>query len=190
MLKYVIRAALASALLGLPSVAQAQAPAPTENCASANLMITPAPPYVDCRGAFSGNINGNISETNYLTSEFGGTWVWVGKSDDAGNGPFSAGVSGTSGTLMFDAPITGMFVLGIKAASNYSYYRYNAASAIASLPFQTIGTATNNQNVPQGISHAGLYVRQSQVVPEPSTYLLMAAGLAALGAVARKRRQA
>jgi PEP-CTERM motif len=174
-------AAMTAAFVLAPAPAQAQA------CASATTMTSFAS-YVSCAGAFTGNLNGSAAELTQLTSLFSGTWAYLGKSDDANFGPFAAGPSGTAGTLTFDASLTGQFIIGIKAGSTYSFYRYNALTGILSMPFETIGTSTNQQGIPQNISHAALYRLTSNVVPEPSTYALFGTGLLSLGFFARRRR--
>ena len=89
-------------------------PALAENCTDTNWTVLAD---ADCRGSFSGNINGNVSETTFLDTTWGalagGSFDYLGKSDDPGNGPFTGNPSATSGTLTFDTPITGWFVIGL-----------------------------------------------------------------------------
>lgn len=179
------------AILMTPALASAQ------NCVN----MTSLPGYVTCAGALSGNIGDNsnlAAELGLLSSTFGGTFNYVGKTNDVGFGPFANNPAGSiSGSLNFDTPETGLFVVGLKASNTFSFYLYNGgATGISSVSFNTIGSGTNNQGIAQGLSHATLYrsngsqVNVNAVVPEPSTYALMAAGLAGLALVRRKRQQA
>ena len=49
------------------------------------------------------------------------------------------------------------------------------------------GVALNQRGRPQDLSHANLYA-VAQPVPEPETYALMMAGLAAVGFLSRRRK--
>jgi PEP-CTERM motif len=167
------------------------APAFAENCADTSWTALAS---TSCEGSFLGNINGSAEELTGLTGFFGGTWTYEGKSDDTANGPFTDNPTSTSGTLTFDSPISGVFVIGLKAGDNYSYYYFDAGvSSISSLSFDTTaGVATNAQGMAQALSHAALYVGEGVVpgIPEPETYALMLAGLGAITWVARRRRRA
>ena len=144
---------------------------------------------IACRGPFTGNINGSASEMTALHTYFGNLWTYEGKTDDAGNGPFTSKPLSPTGTLTFDSAVTGLFVIGLKASDTYSFYEFNGGThGITSLQFSTRGTAQNSQGSAQDLSHAALYLDPpSDVVPEPSTYMMMAAGLAGLGLAARRR---
>ncbi len=146
---------------------------------------------IACRGPFTGNLNGSASEMTDLHTYFGNLWTYHGKSDDAGFGPFTGNPSSTTGTLTFDAPVTGLFVIGLKASNSYSFYEFNGGTVgITSLRFSTSGTAQNDHGIAQDLSHAALYLDPPEsIVPEPSTYMLMAAGLAGVGLVSRRRRR-
>ncbi len=179
-------AALAAVVLS-PIAAQAT---PVPNAPTACSLSDFTVAAIACRGPFTGNLNGSASEMTDLHTYFGNLWTYQGKSDDAGNGPFTANPNTVSaGTLTFDSAVTGLFVIGLKASSTYSFYEFNGGTrGITSLQFSTRGTAQNSQGDAQALSHAALYLDPpSDVVPEPSTYMMMAAGLAGLGLVARRR---
>lgn len=164
-------------------------PAPTVSCAD-SVATTGNAGYLDCVGAFSGNVMGDAGEAAYLSGIWGGDWTWQGKSDDAGSGPFAGGSDGmTSGTLVFDTPIEGLFVLAVKGGPTYSYYEFDGGtSGIGSLSFDTLGVAKGNGGAGPGLSHFGLYV-QSLPVPEPRTYALMLAGFGMVGFMLRSRHR-
>jgi hypothetical protein len=144
------------------------------------------PSYLSCVGSFVGNLNGAAAELTALTSSFGGTWAYAGKSDDLGFGPFTGNPGTNAGTLTFDAAVYGSFVVGLKAATQYSYFLFNGGvSGITSINFTTLGVAQTGGGVAQNLSHAALYLAP---VPEPQTYALMLLGLVALGAQMRHRR--
>lgn len=184
-MKSITKTLLLSAFLATTSL-----PALAEDCADTSWSALAA---TDCAGSFGGNINGNASEAAFLDSEWGaltgGSFSYLGKSDDAGNGPFTGDPDvATNGTLTFDQAISGWFVIGLKAANNYSYYLFNATSPITSLTYDsTAGVALNQRGRPQDLSHANLYA-VAQPVPEPETYALMMAGLAAVGFLSRRRK--
>jgi len=196
-------AVLAAAVV-MPVAANAQA------CTAAT-QITGLAGYLRCQGSYVGNLNGSASELTQLSSLFGRTWRYDGSSTDTNFGPFTSNPNqASSGTLTFDGPQTGLFVLGIKAANRFSFYMFDGGvSGMASIPFSTKGTATNKRLIAQNLSHSVLYedatvVLQSPVpkastfeaptipvqsiVPEPSTYALIAAGLVGIIVAARRRR--
>lgn len=184
--------ALAS-LAASPSRATAQLTLTTPACTAGNSLTTLG--ATSCRGSFAGNDKnqqaGVLAELN--SAFFPGTETLLGSSDDAGFGPFTANPSGATGTLTFDALLTGPFVLILKASNNFSmYYFANAGPGVMSVNYTTAGTAVNAQGIAQGLSHATLYRSTGgvalNVVPEPSTYALLASGMLGLAMFARRRR--
>ena len=191
-MKKYVGLALASVALFAPKVARADPPIGA--CASALTMVS-FPGYVDCKGAFSGNINGSASELTALNAFGGpwaGTWTWDGSSDDVGHGPFTSDppTIGATGTLTFDSPFSGKFVVGIKQCKYYSWYLFYEVAPISSINVDSRGTCGND-----GFSHVGLYEgtggigRTLSVTPEPATMTLMATGLVGLVGVGLRRKK-
>lgn len=166
------------------ATAAAAVPALAENCADTGFIALAA---ADCRGAFVGSLSGDPAENVALAAAFGGTWSFAGKSDDSGNGPFTSNPqTAFSGALVFDTPISGDFVIGLVAANQFSYYRFQATSAVNSLTFDTTeGVATSIQGNPLALSHAAMYV---SAVPEVGTGAMLLAGLLSVGWLAARRR--
>ncbi len=190
MKKLAMMAAVTAAMM-LSGTAQAQptfdpgtlgAPA----CANSGDNTATMLDWISCRGSFNGNTN-EIGIGAYLNAQFGGTFSALGSSSDGGFGPFTNNPGGTDGTLGFDGALNGTFVLALKASNRMSFYQF-AGNGQTSVKYNTLGVSLNAQGSPNGLSHAALWGSTVNVVPEPSTYLLMASGLAALGFFSRRRR--
>jgi hypothetical protein len=152
------------------------------------------PSFTDCAGAFEGNDKGSQQADVLATilAEFGLAGAsYVGASDDASSGPFSNSPDGVSGTLDFDFAIDSPFVLSLKAGNAFSLFYFDGAgAAISSIDFTTLGVSVNANEFGNGLSHASVYAAEMVPgIPEPETYALMLAGLAAVGFMSRRRRQ-
>lgn len=183
-----IAAVVAGASVLAPRAASAQLTLTGLACTSGNSLAFMG--ATSCSGAFVGN-NKNQDLTAALAAFGAGTLVDRGASDDANGGPFTGNVSGTTGTLTFDMLLTGKFVIAVKAGNAFSlYYFLNAGPGVTSVQFTTAGTSLGGQT-PNGLSHVSLYtVGALNVVPEPSTYALMATGMIGLVGVVRRRHKA
>ncbi|MCV2358333.1 PEP-CTERM sorting domain-containing protein [Paucibacter sp. TC2R-5] len=141
--------------------------------------------FLACSGYLSGNlINGSapdkLATFTALTAlgqkaghAYGGTDIWVEKKDFSGN------------TIDFTTPLNGLTFLGIhkggagEGAQGTAFYLINAGTNLDKLTYN-LG----------GLSNAAIYKTGVSPVPEPETYALMLAGLAAVGFVAKRRKAA
>jgi PEP-CTERM motif len=180
---------LASLLLacGVASGAWAASPpAPFEVCSHTVWSILPQPA---CLGATNGQLTGAASELDTLSAQWGQVWTYAGSSADTDFGPFAGNPQVSfNGTLAFDAPLTGYFVIGLVSSGQNSLYLFNTKRRIGGLSFDSLeGVATTPQGNPFPLDYAVLYM--SAPVPEPASWALGLLGLAGLGAAVRFGRR-
>ena len=146
--------------------------------------MTSEPGYLDCSGAFSGNID-NQDVAGQIFADFGIS------------GLTEFDVTGTNGNqvsgVITVADMASPFVLALKAGNAFSLYLFEAHTT--SIDFDTLGVGfiSGNPRNPQvhfgqGLSHATVFGTVT-AVPEPETYALLGAGLAFVGWASRRRRR-
>lgn len=139
-------------------------------------------PFVTgCAGSFAGTLDGGAAELAFLKATFGDTFSLAGRSDDVDFGPFTSNPQvAFNGTLSFDSPVSGVFVLGLVSSGQHSFYRFNTKRRIGGLGFDSLeGVATTPQGNPFALDYAVLYTAVA-AVPEPATSLMLAGGVMAL----------
>ena len=154
-------------------------------CDGHSTGMTSQPGYLDCAGSFAGNnINQAADVQAQILTDFGLSGLTTIVDITGANGTLA------SGTLTF-AALASPFVISLKAGDAFSLYEF--AGGITSIQFDTLGVgffSGPNQIIHfgQGLSHATLY-GGVPAVPEPETYALLVAGLAAVGFMSRRRRK-
>lgn len=176
--------ALAS-LAADPALA-ATSPLATEDCSDTTLSILPPPA---CIGSYLGELDGSADERGLLAATWGQDFNYLGRSDEADYGPFVDNPQvAFNGTLAFDQPHSGQFVLGLASAGKHSFYLINTKRRVGGLVFDSLeGVATTPQGNPFALDYAALYVAATPV-PEPTTGLLLGGGVLALLAWRCRRR--
>lgn len=178
--------AVAAVLGPMSSVAQAQGP--SELCKDAIM----SPGFTQCWGVNGGNDGTN--EVLPLLATLGiGDWRLKAKSDAPVPDPFDERyVSGRFGDFGFTPALTSPFAISFKHGNFYQLFYFAGLTDIDKLTWDlrpVIGTTGRLGE----LSHASLWLNDllepNIVVPEPSTYAMMLAGLVGLGVAARRRRK-
>ena len=188
-------AATALAAIALAAPASAALSATGLACDASCVYAAFSPTPLACSGAWTGNdANQQADLLAQVATDFesvvgaGATYTWLGKSDDAGSGPFASNPTTTGGTLTFDTAQTGFFAVSLKAGNAFSVYLFDGGAAgLTSIDFTTLGVQVNGQGNAADLSHAALI--SVTPVPEPTALALMLAGLGGIGAVVRRRTQ-
>jgi hypothetical protein len=186
-----LAAAALAATLTAPA-ARADDAARIPDCTEA-VVMTSFLGYVDCIGAFDQRPPvQNAGLVPYLDLYFPeyGSWEYWGSSEQWWRTLFANDPWRPTGTLRFDEPLEGVWGVALKSGTGSSVYVYDFGTPIAALPYSTAGTSLTTNDLPQGLSHANLFrPADMTVVPEPSTYALLATGLVAVVGVTRRRQR-
>jgi hypothetical protein len=196
------------------------------DCANAVEVFNPL--YDNCSGAYQlergeldvtdGAIDNIATQILNTSGFFGqGGWEFLGKQDDESVSSFFeiTNLGQTEGNLTFHEGALNVafgstfltnyaLAVSFKSGQNFSIYQWNAPVwQIGEDPvigWTTAGTATNDRDSIQTLSHASVYYREEigsypsggilvalpSSVPEPTTLALMALGMAGIGFTRKK----
>ena len=152
---------------------------------------------LDCYGAVGGNTDGaadRIRLLGELEVEFdlnGASAALNGWSEPS---PYATWNT-SNATMTFSQFVSGTFAIALKQSNQYSVYFLQASSPVMTINYTSAGVKTGSTN---DLSHGNMYLVKgvtcigesgcNTVVPEPSTYALMASGLLGIFGFARRRR--
>ena len=146
----------------------------------------------DCYGSIAPPPNDDLSQVNaiILAEGWGSTVSYQYKDSIKGVGTDTSfidavGLSNAGGYVTFSQAFTGPLVLTLKLGQSWSAYYFENGVAAGDLAY-TVGLKDTSG---LGLSHASLFTNVP-AVPEPQTYALMLAGMAAIGFMARRRKSA
>lgn len=182
-----------SALAAAPNAVSGQFLTPVSpSCVFSSVFaVNSMTQYTSCGGAYAGNDANQVGDVVNQISALGwGDFSYGGTTDEGQTtGPFSS-VDGTStGSVILDSPISGPFVLALKANNQFSLYYFANLVGETQFDFDTWGVAVNQNQKAQGLSHASAYVQRTVEVPAPSTWLLLASGVFVFLGMAYRRRE-
>jgi hypothetical protein len=150
------------------------------------------PDATDCAGAFAGS---DVSQQAAVGAEivgqgWGTSATYVGTtSANTTSGPFSYVPDEIVGFLSFDSPLSGDYVIALRASQQFSLYYFAGLAAQSAIFYTTLGTAQDGPGIPKDLVSASLWsVGRGVSVPEPASAALMLTGIVALGFVAGRRR--
>lgn len=147
-----------------------------------------------CYGSENPPPNDNLTSIN---TWFGSSYTDSYKDNNSGAGSdvpliFDAEQTGdAAGTITFATDVTDPFVLVLKLGQGWSAFQFDTDFLAGStLTYSPNGDFDFGATTGLGLSHATIYSGAIVPgIPEPETYALMLAGLAAVGFMSRRRRQ-